>query len=106
MSAHRDTDTEAMVYVRLLDEGTDVWRPVRARRSGCHIGTMLKPHRDAAQVHRPHQDIRDQFRAFGLEMMLQALRDAFDPKICGNRTTPIAPVSGLATVVTGNELPR
>ena len=30
MSAHRDTDTEAMVYVRLLDEGTDVWRPVRA----------------------------------------------------------------------------
>ena len=30
MSVHRDTDTEAVVYVRLLDEGTDVWRPVRA----------------------------------------------------------------------------
>jgi hypothetical protein len=30
MPAHRDTDTEAMIYVRLLDEGTDVWRPVRA----------------------------------------------------------------------------
>jgi hypothetical protein len=27
---HQDTDTEVVVYVRLLDEGTDVWRPVRA----------------------------------------------------------------------------
>ena len=30
MSAHQDTGTEVVVYVRLLDEGTDVWRPVRA----------------------------------------------------------------------------
>jgi len=30
MSAHQDTDTKAVVYVRLLDEGTDVWRPVSA----------------------------------------------------------------------------
>ena len=30
MSVHQDTDTEAVVYIRLLDEGTDVWRPVRA----------------------------------------------------------------------------
>ena len=30
MSAPQDTDTEVVVYVRLLDEGTDVWRPVRA----------------------------------------------------------------------------
>ena len=30
MSVHRDTDTKAVVYVRLLDEGTDVWRPVGA----------------------------------------------------------------------------
>src|SRR6266446_6436830 len=30
MSVHQDTDTEVVVYVRLLDEGTDVWRPVRA----------------------------------------------------------------------------
>jgi hypothetical protein len=30
MSVHQDTDTEAVVYVRLLDEGTDVWRPVSA----------------------------------------------------------------------------
>ena len=30
MSVHRDTDTRAVVYVRLLDEGTDVWRPVGA----------------------------------------------------------------------------
>ena len=30
MSVRQDTDTEAVVYVRLLDEGTDVWRPARA----------------------------------------------------------------------------
>src|SRR5438045_8435993 len=30
MAVHQDTDSEAVVYVRLLDEGTDVWRPVRA----------------------------------------------------------------------------
>jgi hypothetical protein len=30
MSGHQDTDTEAVVYIRLLDEGTDVWRPARA----------------------------------------------------------------------------
>jgi hypothetical protein len=30
MSVHQDTDTEVVVYVRLLDEGTDVWRPARA----------------------------------------------------------------------------
>ena len=30
MSVHQVTDTEAVVYVRLLDEGTDVWRPARA----------------------------------------------------------------------------
>ncbi|HEY1300601.1 MAG TPA: hypothetical protein VGF07_08885, partial [Stellaceae bacterium] len=30
MSVHQDTDTEVVVYVRLLEEGTDVWRPVRA----------------------------------------------------------------------------
>jgi hypothetical protein len=30
MSAHQATNTDTVVYVRLLDEGTDVWRPVRA----------------------------------------------------------------------------
>ena len=30
MSVRQDTDTEVVVYVRLLDEGTDVWRPARA----------------------------------------------------------------------------
>src|ERR1700730_6013480 len=30
MSVPQDTDTEVVVYVRLLDEGTDVWRPARA----------------------------------------------------------------------------
>jgi hypothetical protein len=30
MSAHQTTNTDTVVYVRLLDEGTDVWRPVRA----------------------------------------------------------------------------
>ena len=30
MSAHQVTDTEVIVHVRLLDEGTEVWRPVPA----------------------------------------------------------------------------
>jgi hypothetical protein len=30
MSARQVTDTDALVYVRLLDEGADVWRPVSA----------------------------------------------------------------------------
>jgi hypothetical protein len=32
MSVGQTTDTDVVVYVRLLDEGTDVWRPVRAKR--------------------------------------------------------------------------
>jgi hypothetical protein len=30
MSAGQDLNTETVVYVRLLDEGTDVWRPTPA----------------------------------------------------------------------------
>ncbi len=30
MLAPQDTNTEVVVYVRLMDEGTDVWRPVPA----------------------------------------------------------------------------
>ena len=30
MSVDRDLSTETVVYVRLLDEGTNVWRPVPA----------------------------------------------------------------------------
>jgi hypothetical protein len=30
MSAGQDLNTETCIYVKLLDEGTDVWRPVRA----------------------------------------------------------------------------
>jgi hypothetical protein len=30
MSADQHLDTETVVYVRLLNEGTDVWRPTRA----------------------------------------------------------------------------
>jgi hypothetical protein len=30
MSAPQATNTDAIVYVRLLDEGTDVWRPASA----------------------------------------------------------------------------
>jgi hypothetical protein len=32
MSADQGSNTETTVYVRLLDEGTDVWRPVQARQ--------------------------------------------------------------------------
>lgn len=30
MSAERGSNTDTVVYVRLLDEGVDVWRPVPA----------------------------------------------------------------------------
>jgi hypothetical protein len=30
MSADQGLNTETVVYVRLLDEGTEVWRPTRA----------------------------------------------------------------------------
>jgi hypothetical protein len=43
MSAHQDTDTEA-VYVRLLDEGTDVWRPVHATALPDGTVRLLEPH--------------------------------------------------------------
>ncbi len=34
MSVEMASSTETTIYVRLLDEGTDVWRPVRASRVG------------------------------------------------------------------------
>ena len=43
MSVHQDTDTEAVVYVRLLDEGTDVWRPVRATALPDGTFRLLQP---------------------------------------------------------------
>ena len=43
MSADQDTDTKAVVYVRLLDEGTDVWRPVRATALPDGTFRLLKP---------------------------------------------------------------
>ena len=43
MSVHRDTDTEVVVYVRLLDEGTDVWRPARATALPDGTFRLLEP---------------------------------------------------------------
>jgi hypothetical protein len=43
MSVHQDTDTEAVVYVRLLDEGTDVWRPARATALSDGTFRLLEP---------------------------------------------------------------
>ena len=42
-TAHQDTDTEVAVYVRLLDEGTDVWRPVRATALPDGTFRLLEP---------------------------------------------------------------
>src|SRR6266436_9621396 len=42
-SVHRHTDTEAVVYVRLLDEGTEVWRPVRATALPDGTFRLLEP---------------------------------------------------------------
>ena len=43
MSVPQDTDTEAVVYVRLLDEGTDVWRPARATALPDRTFRLLEP---------------------------------------------------------------
>src|SRR5262249_24841951 len=43
MSGHQDTDTEVVVYVRLLDEGTDVWRPARATALPDGTFRLLEP---------------------------------------------------------------
>jgi hypothetical protein len=43
MSVHQDTDIELMVYVRLLDEGTDVWQPVRATALPGETFRLLEP---------------------------------------------------------------
>ncbi len=43
MSAAQDLGTETIVYVRLLDEGTDVWRPVPAIPQADGIFKIRKP---------------------------------------------------------------
>jgi hypothetical protein len=43
MSVPQDTDTEVVVYVRLLDEGTDVWRPARATALPHGTFRLLEP---------------------------------------------------------------
>src|SRR5215469_16163556 len=43
MSVRQDTDTEVVIYVRLLDEGTDVWRPVRATALPDGTFLLLEP---------------------------------------------------------------
>ena len=43
MSAHPATNTETVVYVRLLDEGTDVWRPVSASSLPDGVFQLAKP---------------------------------------------------------------
>lgn len=45
MSVHEDTDTEVVVYIRLLDKGTDVWRPVRAAALPDGTFRLLEPDR-------------------------------------------------------------
>ena len=43
MSGPQDSDTEVVIYVRLLDEGTDVWRPVRATALTDGTFRLLEP---------------------------------------------------------------
>jgi hypothetical protein len=43
MLVRQDTDTEMVVYVRLLDGGTDVWRPVRAAALPDGTFRLLEP---------------------------------------------------------------
>jgi len=43
MSARQDTDAETVVYVRLPDEGTDVWRPVHTAALPDGTFRLLEP---------------------------------------------------------------
>jgi hypothetical protein len=43
MSADQDLNTETVVYVRLLDEGTEVWRPAPAIPLGDGSFRIIKP---------------------------------------------------------------
>lgn len=43
MSADQATNTDAVIYVRLSDEGTDVWRPAQARTLPGGVFQLLEP---------------------------------------------------------------
>jgi hypothetical protein len=43
MSADRNSNIEKMVYVRLLNEGIDVWRPVSATQLSDGTYRLLEP---------------------------------------------------------------
>jgi|CXWL01.1.fsa_nt_gi hypothetical protein len=47
MSEDQGTGTEMVVFVRLLEEGTDVWRPVQATHlGGAAYALSTSPHSD------------------------------------------------------------
>jgi len=81
MSAPQSTNTETVVYVRLLDEGTDVWRPVPARALPDGTFELAEPEGYDPQVERwefaPHARVKCVAKSFsdgekGLVAVVQA----------------------------------
>ena len=67
MSARQVTNTETIVYVRLLDEGVDVWRPVRATALPDGTFELSQPEKpDSTEVWEfpPHAKVRCMARTF------------------------------------------
>jgi hypothetical protein len=61
MLAHQAINTETIVYVRLLDEGVDVWRPVRATAQPDGTFKLVPPEKpDPTEVWEfpPHATVR------------------------------------------------
>jgi hypothetical protein len=74
-----------------------------ASRSGCHVEAAADPDvlGDGAQTHRHHQEVGDQFRAFGLEMMLghpEGVVAAHTREVKGDQVQPI----GITRLSSGN----
>jgi hypothetical protein len=68
MSAHQVTNTDTTVYVRLLDEGTDIWRPVRATALPDGTFKLARPEGYDPQAELwefpPHATVRCTTRSF------------------------------------------
>lgn len=81
MSAHRDIDTDTTVYVRLMDDGTDVWRPVNAKRLPDGTFELAMPEgydpENETWEFLPHARVRCASRQFSDgEIALVAIEDA------------------------------
>src|SRR5690348_15970137 len=68
MSVDQASNTDAIVYVRLLDEGVDVWRPVQAAARSDGSLELVAPNDYGPETEHwefpPHTRVRCQVRRF------------------------------------------